>query len=93
MVKSVIDKSDKTSYNYFMLKITTTPSIRTIKPGDPDWIITNSITSSGRASIEIDPNCPGEYMWMLQKCFEHGWIRAVAHVTEKEKVLLGLSRA
>ena len=44
-----------------------------------------------RASIEISPSCPSRYADIIAQCYNNGWIKPVAHVTEKEYMLLGLS--
>lgn len=68
-----------------------TVSVKTIKPGDKMFKINNGFLVSDRASIEISPKCPSRYADMIAQCYENGWISAVAHVTEKEYVLIGLS--
>jgi hypothetical protein len=65
--------------------------IRTIKPGDRMFRIHGGIITSDRASIEIDSRCPAKYAEIILSCYNKGWVKPVAHVTEKEYVLLGLS--
>lgn len=67
--------------------------IHTIKPGDRDWLIQGKLTMTGRASIQIDQRCPDYYAKIILDAYNRGWVKPVAHVTEKEKVLIGLSRA
>ena len=66
-------------------------TIKTIKPGDRMFKIHNGFMMSDRASIEIDPRCPARYADIIAECYNRGWIKPVAHVTEKEYTLLGLS--
>ena len=68
-----------------------TKSIRTIKAGDPKFKIPAGIMMSDRASIEIDAICPTAYSNIILEAYSKGWIRPVAHVTEREYILLGLS--
>ncbi len=68
-----------------------TKPIKTIKPGDKMFNTHNGFISSGRASIEIDPRCPQQYANIIAQCYDAGWIKPVAHVTEKEYMLLGLN--
>jgi hypothetical protein len=68
-----------------------TKTIRTIKPGDPKFKLNTGIITSDRASIEIDPVCPNRYSNIILEAYSKGWVRPVAHVTEREYILLGLS--
>jgi hypothetical protein len=54
--------------------------------------IYNGLVMSDRASIEIAPQCPRRYADIIAECYNNGWIKPVAHVTEKEYVLLGLTQ-
>lgn len=68
-----------------------TKSIRTIKSGDPMFKIPAGIIMGDRASIEITPNCPDYYSQVIVEAYSKGWIKPVAHVTEREYILLGLA--
>jgi hypothetical protein len=68
-----------------------TTTIKTIKPGHKLFKISNGFMTSDRASIEIKPNCPSNIANLIAQAHNNGWITAVAHVTEKEYVLMGLS--
>ena len=68
-----------------------TKSIRTIRADDPKFKIPAGIMMSNRASIEIDSVCPTAYSNIILEAYSKGWIRPVAHVTEREYILLGLS--
>ena len=67
-----------------------TKSIRTIRAGDPKFKIPAGIVMSDRASIEIDSVCPTAYSKIILEAYSKGWIRPIAHVTEREYILLGL---
>lgn len=66
--------------------------IKTIKPGDKMFKFNTGIMASDRASIEIAPNCPRYVAEMVAEAYNSGWIKPVAHFTEKEYTLLGLSQ-
>lgn len=67
-------------------------SIRTIKPGDPNFKIQSGLCLTDRASIEISTNCPSRYANFILECYNNGWIKPVAHVTERELLFVGLSQ-
>jgi hypothetical protein len=52
----------------------------------------NGLVMCDRASIEIAHQCPKGYADIIAECYNNGWIKPVAHVTEKEYVLLGLTQ-
>ena len=66
--------------------------ICTIKPGDPNFIITDGFTQTNRAGIEISQRCPSNYASLIAECLNHGWIKPVAHVTERELIFMGLTK-
>lgn len=68
-----------------------TVKIKTIKPGDKMFKINNGFMTSDRASIEISPKCPSHIAVLVAQAYEAGYIKPVAHVTEKEYVLMGLA--
>jgi hypothetical protein len=68
-----------------------TKTIRTIRPGDPKFKLNTGMIISDRASIDISPRCPDYYAKVVLEAYNKGWIKAVAHVTEREYILLGLS--
>ena len=69
-----------------------TKSIRTVKPGDPMFKIPAGIIMGDRASIEIDCRCPEYYAKIIVDAYSKGWIKPAAHFTEREYILLGLSK-
>lgn len=68
-----------------------TTAIKTIKPGDKMFYINNGFITSDRASIEITTSCPTRYANIIAECYQNGWIKPVAHCTEKEYMLIGLN--
>ena len=66
--------------------------IRTLKPGDPNFVITDGLVQTNRAGIEISQRCPSNYASLITECLNHGWIKPVAHVTERELIFMGLTK-
>ena len=65
---------------------------RTLRPGDPHFQIPGKITMTDRASIEITTKCPQRYAEIIVECYNRGWIKPVANVTERELLFMGLSK-
>ena len=66
--------------------------IRTLRQGDPRFLIKDKFIVSPRAGFEINYSCPKEYKLVIQECIERGWIKPVAHVTERELIFMGLNK-
>lgn len=66
--------------------------IRTIKPGDPNFVTTDGLMQANRARIEISRRCPSNYASLIAECLNHGWIKPVANVTERELLFMGLTK-
>lgn len=68
-----------------MLNTSKSPNtIRTIKPGDADWMIASGLTLAPRAGFEISHECPREYRMVMLKCMDRGWLKPLANVLEKD---------
>ena len=65
--------------------------IRTLKPGDKNFLIQGSLTVAQRAGFEISKDCPTEYQQIIRTCINAGWLKPIAHVTERELLFIGLS--
>jgi hypothetical protein len=48
------------------------------------FAISDGIVLYPRASVEFGPDCPTEYMQIIQKCRIKGWLKSVAYVTTEE---------
>ena len=66
--------------------------IHTIKPGDPNFVISDGLVQANRAGLEISQRCPENYKDLILECIRHGWIKPVAHVTERELIFAGLTK-
>lgn len=74
------------------MNITTRQSkIRKIDQRDPRFIIEDGFTLTPRAGFEISKSCPNEYRSVLLQAVKAGWIKPVAHVTERELLFIGLA--
>lgn len=59
--------------------------IRTIRSGDPLWMLNDGVIISPRAGFEINPSCPREYRMIIAECVNNGWIKPVANVYDHEQ--------
>lgn len=67
-------------------------SIRTIKQGEDNFLITDGLVCAPRAGFEVDINCPREYKLIIADCIDRGWIKPVAHVKDQEMFWEALSQ-
>jgi hypothetical protein len=65
--------------------------IRTLKQDDPNFVIYDGLYQSPRAGFEISRGCPKEYTMIINECIRHGWLKPVAHITERELLFMGLT--
>ena len=65
--------------------------IRTIKQGDARFHIQDKFTITPRAGFEISQRCPENYRSLIQECIQHGWLKPVAYMTERELIFMGLT--
>lgn len=65
--------------------------VKSICAGDKRFMIQDGFASYPRAMLHVLPECPIEYSLIIQKCFNNGWIKPVAHVTERELIFMGLA--
>jgi hypothetical protein len=66
-------------------------NVKSIRPGEPHFTISNGLVVNSRASFEISNNCPAEYKSILVTAIKAGWIKPVAHVTDEEYMVMQLS--
>jgi len=71
---------------------THTSTICTLKQGDPNFVINDGLMQAPRAGFEISQRCPENYASLIQECIMHGWLKPVAHVTERELLFMGLTK-
>ena len=58
--------------------------IKTIRKGDPKWMITDGYIVSPRAGFEVDKHCYDSYKVIIQECIANGWLKPIAYVKEEE---------
>jgi len=58
--------------------------IRTVRQGDPLWMLKDGYVVSPRAGFEISNDCPKEYRLIITDCIDRGWLKPVANVYGKE---------
>ena len=78
-------------YTYSMNITFRQSQIRTIRPGDRNFTITDGFTQANRAGFEISNNCPAEYKSIFITAIKAGWIKPIAHITERELIFMGLT--
>ena len=61
-----------------------TTKVKTIRQGDPKFMLDDGIVTCPRAGFEISQRCPENYRSLIQECINHGWLKPVAHVYGKE---------
>lgn len=67
------------------MKFTTQQSnIKTIRQGDPKFMLQDGLITCPRAGFEISQNCPAEYKSIFITAINAGWLKPVAHVYGKE---------
>ena len=75
-----------------MINFTTHKSkICTLKPGDKHFQIQDVFTVANRAGFEIDAKCPSQYKQIIAECYQRGWLKPVANLTEREMIFMGLT--
>lgn len=65
--------------------------LRTIKPADPRFHISDGMVTAARAGFEISIDCPNTYAEVIKESIGRGWLKPVATVTERELIFMGLS--
>lgn len=65
--------------------------ICSLRPGDPNFTITDQFITSPRASFEVSKDCPYKHLQIIQTCIDQGWLKPVAHITERELLFMGLA--
>ena len=61
-----------------------TSDVRTIRQGDPDFMIKDGMMLYPRAMLHVLPECPAAIRNELQLAMDSGYIKLVAHAKGKE---------
>jgi hypothetical protein len=59
-------------------------NLRTIKKGDPKFMLTDGLIVAPRAGFEISQSCPAEYKSIFITAINAGWIKPIATVKDSE---------
>lgn len=72
----------------------TEPKVKfvSLKKGDPNFYMSDGISLTPRASIDISKNCPPHIAEQIAYFYERGYIQAVAKMTEQELMMSSLSK-
>ena len=65
---------------------------KVIKRSDQNFCISNGLSSSPRASINISQKCPQRIADIIIDAYNRGWIEPVATVTEEEYTWMTLRK-
>jgi len=66
--------------------------IKTIRPGDPDFIIVDGFMVADRAGFEISSSMPYEYKLIIYECLKNKWLLPVAHQPVHEHFMEELTK-
>lgn len=58
--------------------------IKMILQDDPGFYITDGLAVAGRAGYILSPDCPQYCANVINKAWQQGWIKPVAHMLESE---------
>jgi hypothetical protein len=58
--------------------------IKTVRQGDPGWMLYDGIIAYPRAMLHVLPECPRNVVETLNWAIEQGYVKCVAHVQGKE---------
>jgi len=61
-------------------------SLRTIRPGDPNFLVKDGSIMATRAGVEISNKCPSEYKELMNIAIINGWVSPLAVVRDAELV-------
>ena len=75
-----------------MTFVSTKTNIRTIRPGDEDWVITDGLMMAPRAGFEICSSMPYEYKLIITECINNQWLRPIAHQYLHEDLIEKLTK-
>jgi len=68
------------------------PVTRTIKADDPNYMISDGLTLTQRAGIEIDPRCPQHVASAIIQAYNAGYLKPFSVVTAEEYTWMTLRR-
>lgn len=57
---------------------------KTLKPGEPGFVINDRLYAANRAGFEISNDCPIEYQRIIGNCLMQGWLIPIATMHDYE---------
>lgn len=63
---------------------TTKRDIKTVRQGDPGFMLDDGFVSYPRAMLHILPDCPSHIRQYIEWAHSNGYLKCVAHVQGKE---------
>ena len=67
-------------------------AFKTVRQGDPGFIVSDGILAGTRACMEITRDCPDNARNLIQQAYSQGWIKMSATFTEEEYTWLMLKQ-
>lgn len=67
-----------------MFKTSSQREIKTLRQGDPGFMLTDGMIQYPRAMLHISPECPVEIRAQIIWAANNGYLKCVAHVQGKE---------
>jgi hypothetical protein len=58
--------------------------IRTVRQGDPEFMLNDGLIMYPRAMLHVLPECPHHIAEAISIASKNGWLKCVAHVQGKE---------
>jgi hypothetical protein len=58
--------------------------IKTVRAGDPNFMLTDGFIQYPRAMFHVLPECPNNIRQNIEWAIQNGYLKAVAHVQGKE---------
>jgi hypothetical protein len=58
--------------------------VRSIRQGDPEFMIDDGMIRYPRAMLHINPNCPQDIQQTIMIAVDKGWLKTKAYVYGKE---------
>lgn len=74
----------------FITTVESKEKVCAIKAGDPLWMIDAGFVRYPRAMLSLSKDCPSHIAQQIAWAVDNGYLKAVAHVTEREMIFAGL---
>lgn len=75
-----------------MTFVETKSKVHTIRESDPNFRINDGMVIYPRAMLHVLPECPHHIAEAISLASSKGWLKCVAHITEREMLFIGLSK-